>query len=773
MSNLWFVLYLVLALLTLVMAGPYACNQADPYIAPSVPNEMSEQDEGEQDIDALNDLNDMSMESHSTSSDMMVDEEEYRLAQQVAFIEAQLVPRKPLYTRNEQAEIVLTCYDRYGEEIPAPALHYTVRPDEIATWNDPMLTFTQEGQGALRICVDLNRSVCGRVSFYVDDEAPSITLSKPQPFEIIRGEQTHLEIEGQVNGQEYLYINEIEIETDEQGYFTHQIPLHFGYNTVEATAFDGVRTPATRVIRSVLYAPAELSMDVERLQWSDALTINIAPRALSDIEGVGLVNDPMMNPLVFTDLSSSLAHLLQQINPLDLVDPILSEDDDFQLSLLDVDMGTPFIQIIPQVDRLEVFLRFANMRADLSGFFRFEGIELDLTGTVRIDMSAFSALQVQVIQGDLEVEVAEVGIALEDLSATMEDATAQALMDTLTSTIRLTVAQWSESFIQNLADQAIPNLITQQTLAGLTTLNAFGFVIDQPGLSVSTRTDIATQLSQVEVSEALGMLARFQAELPRQNTGENALLPAYQQAIIPTHTRQDIPWKDQRHVSIALPLSILNALLYDLWQQELLNLTLSDKIPSFLAPLIGKAELKSVLPPLIVDTPLGSQAPLALSLEGLYLDVWNADLSSKDRYRVSLYAALGLMVEKPSIPMMMNEEVNDGKLQFTLPLGAVIRITLEEQGSDLVVVDPVLIETSIAQFLLPEINKLIEEGLQIDYPIFQVDLLDIISDDDLSEGVSSRRSNLWLLPQFEDLLQVENGWLIFNTRLDSVFTFYE
>jgi hypothetical protein len=741
-----------------------ACNQADTYYAPTAEEADASLAGTHDDVDLMNDY-DMSGQAGinaGSTAGMIIDDETQRLAEQVAFIDVDLTPRKPLYTRNETAMLAIVAYDRYGNELPLPTLQVTPRPESIAQLNDTELTFLEEGQGALRLCVDLNRSVCGRVSFYVDDAAPTITLQQPQPFAIQRGEQATLEVKGIVQGHQALYINEVEVTTNTDGTFIHTIPLHFGYNTVEVSASDGIRTPATRILRSVLYAPQELAMDSERLQWENGIILNIAPSVLYDAQGVA---DTYMDQFTrFGDLSNTLSYILSYLNPLALLDEALVEDDNFQLFLIDIDMGTPHIQIIPQDDRLEIFLRFANFRAIVDGSFSFEGIEIDLSGAISIDMSAFTALRVVLQDGSFSFEIDEVGIALEDLSASMIDPTAQALIDTLTSTLRLGISAWGETFIQQLAREEVPRLINQQSLEVVDLFEALEFSFTQEDLQVDARTRIEPSLSQLQVSAAQGLSAYFDVIIDRQSD-PNANVPAYQEAIIPSHAPHEIPWRYDRKISIALALSTLNALLYDLWQQELLSINLSDKIPSFLTPLIGRAELSSVLPPLITETATGSAAALALSIEGLYLDIWSADMSRQDRYRVSLYAALGLETQKPDLLAVSNGMDITGLLQFTLPQGAILRVSLEEQGGDLAVVDPNLIETSITQLLVPTIDELVQESLHIDYPIIQLD----VASQESSDSQILLNQDLWLIPNFEEGLSLENGWLMLNASLDSVF----
>lgn len=755
----------ILSLLVLSFSIFYtACNQADDYYAPTIEDTDTSLAGNYDDADLIDDY-DMSGQTGinaGSTAGMMIDDETQRLAEQVAFIDVDLTPRKPLYTRSDTAMLAVVAYDRYGNEVPLPTLQITPRPESIAQLNDMELTFLEEGQGALRLCVDLNRSVCGRVSFYVDDAAPTITLQQPQPFEIQRGEQATLEVKGIADGHQALYINDVEVATNTDGTFTHTIPLRFGYNTVEVSASDGIRTPATRILRSVLYAPQELSMNRERLQWEAGIVLNIAPSVLYDVQGVA---DTYMDQFTrFTDLSNTLSYILSYLNPLALLDEALVEDEDFQLFLIDIDMGTPHIQIMPQDDRLEVFLRFANFRAIVDGSFSFEGIEIDLSGAISIDMSAFTALKVVFQEGSFSFEIDEVGIALEDLSASMIDPTAQALIDTLTSTLRLGISAWGETFIQQLAREEVPRLINQQSLEVIDLFEALELSFTQEDLQVDARTRIEPSLSQLQVSAAQGLSAYFDVVIDKQSD-PNANVPAYQEAIIPSHAPHEIPWRYDRQISIALALSTLNALLYDLWQQELLSINLSDKIPSFLAPLIGRAELSSVLPPLITDTVAGSAAALALSIEGLYLNIWSADMSRQDRYRVSVYAALGLETQRPDLLAVDNGMNSTGLLQFTLPQGAILRVSLEEQDGDLAVVDPNLIETSITQLLVPTIDELVQESLHIDYPIIQLD----VASQESSDSQILLNQDLWLIPNFEEGLSVDNGWLMLNASLDSVF----
>ena len=708
------------------------------------------------------------------------------LALQVAFIEAEVSPQRTYYQTGETLTLTLKCYDTFGDLVPAPELVFTPRPDEgaVVEYTPPdesialedrvaaevtaTLTPSVEGQGAVRVCARRNPDLCGRANYFVDNGPALIELTSPLPDEVIIGNQEvpTVEVAGRVSGHVALYVNEEELATDEEGQFSVTLPLNFGYNTIEVSADDGFRRPLARELRTVLYAPETLEVPNETLALTSTAQLRVPPALL---DGPPPPDPPEGEYPTFTDIANTLSYTLSLIDPTPLANTQLETGEPLTLSVNEVSVGTPEIDLIVQDGYLEAFIRLPALTAVTEGRFVLDQLDIGLGGALSVDISAYIALRPEIIGQEIILTPDGVGVALESIYGEMEDPVAQALLDTLTSAFQLAVSNWANTLIQELVSEQLPNALSGQLGSALTLLETLPFDFEDPELGITLAGEIELSLNDdrpLQLSERDGVSAQFDIMVsgpPPLNDGSGPEIPPELNGV-PAHVLGEIPWPANNELGLALPLSAFNAALYMIWRRGAFEIDLSDQIPPPINTLVGEVTLSAKRPPLLVDTPLGSPYALALSLEALTLTINHptqsdpADPSLSDDYRLSIYLPLNAVLD---------EQGEMGPvLSLTPPNSPIIRVAFSRQGGDRPVIEPTLIERSLSNLILPELENLIADGLSIGIPSIDLDLGGLLGEELTEAGLPS---TLTQRPRVSELIRVEDGWLIVSSGLDLSF----
>ncbi|MGB0647745.1 MAG: hypothetical protein ACPGQS_11250, partial [Bradymonadia bacterium] len=234
-----------------------------------------------------------------------------------AYVELSISPRKALYTQSETPRVSAVVYDRLGDELVDYPVRFDTRPVESATVDlDGTVHFSREGAGAVRGCA--TPDLCGRVSFFVDDSAPLLEVISPTRGEYISGEPT-ITVEGRTDpgGGVEIYLNDQELDVDDEGYFRAEISAEFGLNLVDLIADDGVRRPATRSVREVVWSPTIQARTGAQIEIQSAASMKIGQVAL---DGESFDNPEGANPLRALSLTETLELLLVRVDAMGLVE---------------------------------------------------------------------------------------------------------------------------------------------------------------------------------------------------------------------------------------------------------------------------------------------------------------------------------------------------------------------------------------------------------------------------------------------------------------------
>ena len=129
-----------------------------------------------------------------------------------------------MYTQEETPTVGATVYDRLGNLEDYP-VRFDTRPVESATVSvDGDVTFLREGAGADRACA--TPDLCGRVSFFVDDAAPTLEIISPARGGFISGDP-NIEVVGRTDPSGVrVYLNDQELDVDDDGNFNAVIPAN-------------------------------------------------------------------------------------------------------------------------------------------------------------------------------------------------------------------------------------------------------------------------------------------------------------------------------------------------------------------------------------------------------------------------------------------------------------------------------------------------------------------------------------------------------------------
>ena len=222
--------------------------------------------------------------------------------------------------------------------------------------------------------------------FFVDDGPASLEIISPERGVAITGEP-QIQVHGRtdVDPNVRVFVNDLPVDIDENGEFRTELRAEFGMNRVDVLADDGVRRPATRSVREVLWAPRVIEAENQSrfIIHSHRGLINAlrcrrpAPPGDDGIQRV-------------FDLAGTVTALLQRSEPYRLVsDPQVANGANFALRIDDVGVGEPDVSILLTDEGMELFIRFDGMTLDTSGRISVEGEEISLDGTVELTVAGF------------------------------------------------------------------------------------------------------------------------------------------------------------------------------------------------------------------------------------------------------------------------------------------------------------------------------------------------------------------------------------------------
>jgi hypothetical protein len=542
---------------------------------------------------------------------------------QPAFVQVAIDPARAFYRLNQAITPSAIVFGDDGVEMPNTPLVWTVSPADAAAQDpDPAKAGqwlpSEEGTLTFRACVDAEASatVCGEAQIIVDQSPPSITITYPVPGDFLTGTaHDTLTVTGVVSdshGTPAVYVNGLRASIGEGGTFTSQVPVHFGINHVEAIASDGVQNITAEAALDVLWASDYLPLDPDRevaaLTLPDGLVLKIAQTFFDD--GTPLLVTPGQ-PVQTQDLADLLELILRYVDLQGQIpDPIISGDG-FTLRVTSATLGQPQVAIDITSTGLDIYLSIPALTATTEGGLTFDGLSLDLTGDITASVSALIRVTVLKASPDdpYQVEVADLQLAIEDASSNFNSPEANAVFTLAESALRGTLESALLDAINGSFLNALPDLLTS-LFSSLDTLLAQQTIpVDTPplptfNLQVSGGVQTLIPTARTALDALLSLTAG--TDLP-------PLIPTAPGVPLLSNTSSGSPFYVTRPMQIGLRLSLLNGLLYNVWDSGVLNLDLSSILPEQISALVQAASLTGLLPPVI--TPAVKGEPFDLFVE--------------------------------------------------------------------------------------------------------------------------------------------------------------
>ncbi|MCB9553041.1 MAG: hypothetical protein H6705_14420 [Myxococcales bacterium] len=659
-----------------------------------------------------------------------------------AFIELGLSPRAGLYTRADHPQVTVTVYDRIGRVIEGgeALLFFDVQPAGRATLDDMrVLTFVSEGQGAVRGCVD--STLCGRVSFFVDDAPPSLVLERPARGEIVSGEPV-IAVAGRTDpgpGSPRVFVNDAEVEVAADGTFATTLRAEFGLNRIDVIADDGVRRPPVRVVREVVWAPAVLPPTDEGFVIEDAVVLRLDQRLLD--AGLAAPAADEMGAQTVGDLAGAVELFLARLALIGLVpDRQIADDDALRLSIEDIRPGVPDVAIALVSDGMEVFLRLEDLAIVTGGEVSLEGERFDLRGEITVTAAAFAGITVEPGPGGEPVlRVGEIGVAIEALGGTMADSTAQALVDTLGSLVRTVLDGFAQELVAQLVRDEVPEFIELGLGDALAPLGHIPLDVEEPPVAL----DLGFLLAEPRITARDALTLSLRGEIRQRG----AVVPPYPSPGVPVVGVDAEPiWPADAALGVAVRLVTVNALLDAVWRQGALRLDLTAFLPPEVAGLLSGGRVDARIAPLVVPGARGG--PYAFELQVGELDLWlESPLNAMpDHYVLSLRAGMVL-------------EVGEGGIRFDIADEPDLRAELVAAGGARPVLPAESLGPLLGRVAWVEVREAIGEGLDLAIEPIAVDLAQFAA-------LAPTLRAVEVLPRFPAPPGVRNGWFTLGASVE-------
>ena len=666
------------------------------------------------------------------------------------WLEVQVNPGRTFYRLSDQPTLNITGYDVYGAFMEEGRYVYRFNPPlaRLTDGNDQdvelgaptevtsvQLQFVEEGSSELEVCA-LNRAsgevaanTCVIRPFVIDERAPQIKVfwpprgamlaaqdpwpawdesitDTPPPdelfggtFEMIPSQLTDgVPIYGQVieeGGTVSLSLNGTRIETDEIGRFSAVVPSRPGYLEFSLVADDGVRTTPSTNRRWSLYAQDYLSLNERGSTIDDGLVLGLNQRLVDD--DLPLSDE---RPVEITEAAQLIALILTELDPERLLGGgQLINTSQLSLSLMEISLGDPEIDLQITADGLSLFVDLNRATVRVSGAISLGGDPIDLSGELDVAIGAFADYRLSILDQSIKVTYLDGAVALHELTPRLNNAAANAILELLESTARaLVVDQLEAELLSTLRDE-LPELLGAAVDDLSRSLNRLGVELDTgfvgaPVLDLSFLIE-PERLALVPgwVAQALASWTVERAQDPDQPEimvrGVPALYPRRAQLIF------------EDGFSLQIHADAINAIFTEITRGGLLKI--SPEIPASAQFFYTQAQISPSSPPVLVLGEPSQGFPVYLELGGLALALTQAMSGVDDEYE--MFIRVGAMII-----------TDGGRFSVALADQPEVNVTLAELNNDQPAISEQLIENLIVQQLWPLLSQSLTEQLVLGFP---------------------------------------------------------
>lgn len=693
--------HLTIPLLTLFLLAPTisGCGSDDPPASPveGEPNQENGPNQGEEE-----------------PGDDQGDEDKKA---QPAHLLIEFSPPLATYPIGARITPLAKAYDEEWRPLSEIHLQWEVTPEDAAEQDGDAKRWhaTREGEILFRACTtNTVTELCQERVAIVSQGAPQIVLERPLPGEYFKaGDFETIPVEGIVSSGakvNSVVINGEHISLDEDGRFAHNITPKFGVNTVFVRAFDGLRSDDGLAAASFIWAPEFLpsvpDTDNEEVKALSphAIIMKLGQNFFDD----GIMPTDISEGHVLTEDVADILHLVLRYLDLSaqIPDPVV-DSDSFVLRVPDVQLTEPRVEIDTTDDGLLLYAQIPELIAQTQGHISLSDKTLDLSGQITARLSIFAAIDAKKEPGDdsFTVELQDFQLAIEDALPAFESAEANAIFELAEGALRenledIILGSVNLSFIDTL-----PELL-ENVFSSLEEAMAYQEFNLDTGLGDPITLKFTGAIEELVPSYFDGLQGHIAAELSASGTSHFPDSPGV--ALDRTGPRL-FPFFQSSRIQIGLDLGLLNTFFHLVWDVGLLDIDITDMIPSNFAALIQHGQAEGKLPP--VAAPPVDDEPFDLMLHLGQLELKLGWPNQEDRFGARLSVGVDLSVAGDAIAIEIGDE-------------PVIDLWLIESTGDAPLLNATALKNLIRGQLWPQIEESIGEGLSFALPVPEISGLD-------------------------------------------------
>jgi hypothetical protein len=233
---------------------------------------------------------------------------------------------------------------------------------------------------------DLDETLYQEISMYFNSETsvlPELNTPIGQTIPVI----------GRVSddqSQSYLTFLNGTIIDNQQGYWIGEVDARSGYNSIEVEADDGVQYKMARDHRSILWVPRYTEIESRSSFIPRGALLQMNQSFIDDNQPINSAESPW----VINELAQLIELLFSLADPNTLLSSLeLADQNGFQFSILNVDLGTPYVDLTLTSDGLSLYLALNELVLQTQGNLELSGTSVNLDGQLTLGVSTFADFQ--------------------------------------------------------------------------------------------------------------------------------------------------------------------------------------------------------------------------------------------------------------------------------------------------------------------------------------------------------------------------------------------
>lgn len=634
-------------------------------------------------------------------------------------------PARAAYRTGETIVVTAAVIDQFGEANDTFTSTVTVSPESAVSGRMDMptgarVTLNETGRVTFEGCSDerslAGEELCDSAVILVDDGSPILDVSSPRPGEEVGGPGVDsIVVRGSVSDMRMsrVFVNGQLATVDAVGAFEAEVVPTFGVNHLVIVASDGV-VEASTVEMDVLWAP---DYTRARTSWG-APGVSLPAGVTLDL-GAGFFDDgaPLTSrtrPVVTEDLADLAALVIGEIDANSLIShPVVDSAPTFVLDVTDVRLEGLSIEITPDDDALDLFLRVSDLQADTTGQLDVEGTRLSLDGGITAGIAGYVRVRIRRRTVDEPIDIALEGleVALERADGRFDDPQVNAVFALASGLLRTTLEEQLQGALEGLLGSAVPDLL-RGIFEGLdTALNGQAVSLDTgifPRIDLLIDGQVASLRSTY--GEGVRAVLRIDVGLDDSLGGGTSMHPESRGVALAASDVGD-PFFRSSRLQLGLRLALLNGLLHALWDGGMLEIDATTLLPESVRGIVSEAQLHGGMTPVIRAARSGEDHDLVLSVGQLELDaVYTGD---PVHYGMTLEAGIDI-------------DIVDNRLSLTLADEPFIRVWALDAASERALT-PETLRTLLLTMLWPSLSETLADGLALELPIPAPDSLTSLS----------------------------------------------